>query len=232
MSHHIFIPTMNGADDWQKLLADPEKQWRTGFSARSLAYCWESADGFPSEVASLFSQSGVPAFQHVEALMAFPEYKVMMPPRGGHPSQNDLFVLAKSGDGQLMAITIEGKVSEPFGETLGEWKVKASNGKIERLAFIKEQLALTDELPPNIRYQLLHRTVSAVIEANRFNASSAAMIVHSFNQNDLWFDDYQNFLALFGVQAIEPGRLFYLTVIQGIKLYSGWARGDERFLRV
>jgi len=41
----------SGPNDWQSLLADPVKQWRKGFSARTLAYCWEAADGFPPEVA-------------------------------------------------------------------------------------------------------------------------------------------------------------------------------------
>lgn len=232
MSRRIFIPTTNGADDWQKLLADPEKHWRTGFSAKALAHCWESADDFPPEVALLFSQSGVRAFQHVELLLALPEHKVVMPPRSGHPSQNDLFILAKANAGPLIAMTIEGKVSEPFGETLGEWNAEASRGKAERLAFIKEQLGLTYELPTHLRYQLFHRTVSSVLEAGRFNASYAAMIVHSFNQDDLWFDDYQNFLTLFGVQASEPGQLFFLKDVHGINLYSGWARGNERFLQV
>lgn len=151
-----------------------------------------------------------------------------LPPRSGHPSQNDLLLLAKASDGQLIAITIEGKVSEPFGETLGEWNGEALGGKTERLTFIKERLGLTGELSTHIRYQLFHRTVSALVEASRFNASYAAMIVHSFNQSDLWFDDYQNFLDLFGIQAPVPGKLFFLKETQGIKLYSGWARGAEK----
>ena len=230
VSHRIFIPTQS-ADDWQKLLADPGKQWRTGYSARALAYCWESADGFPPEVALLFSRSDVSAFQNVEILFSLPEHKIAMPPRGGHPSQNDLFVLAKARDGHLIAITVEGKVREPFGETLGEWNAETSRGKNERLAFIREQLGLTGELPAQIRYQLLHRTVSAVIEAGRFNARVAVMIVHSFNQNDLRFEDYRDFLTLFGTEAAEPSRLYWLKKIRNIELYSGWARGDEKFLR-
>lgn len=231
MSRRIFIPT-RGADDWRRLLAAPEKHWRIGYSAKALAYCWESTDGFPPEVALLFLQSGVPAFQQIELLLAVPEHKVILLPRSGHPSQNDLFVLAKAADGQLIAVTVEGKVSEPFGETLGEWNAEASRGKTERLTYIQTQLGLTGELPGHIRYQLLHRTVSAVLEAGRFNAQNAAMIVHSFSQADLWFDEYQAFLGLFDVQASAPGQLFFLKEAHGVKLYSGWARGNEEFLRV
>ena len=35
----------SGPDDWQALLADPVKHWRPGYSARTLAYCWEAAGG-------------------------------------------------------------------------------------------------------------------------------------------------------------------------------------------
>jgi hypothetical protein len=40
-------------------------------------------------------------------------------PGGSTQSQNDAFVLARTPKG-LVSITIEGKVSEPFGETLGK----------------------------------------------------------------------------------------------------------------
>jgi len=33
----------SGPEDWQALLADPTKHWKTGCSARTLAYCWEEA---------------------------------------------------------------------------------------------------------------------------------------------------------------------------------------------
>ena len=50
----------SGPDDWKALLADPVKHWRPGYSARTLAYCWEAADGFPPEVAQALSQSDSP----------------------------------------------------------------------------------------------------------------------------------------------------------------------------
>jgi hypothetical protein len=37
-------------EDWQSLLADPEKHWRKSYSARALALCWQEADGFPNSV--------------------------------------------------------------------------------------------------------------------------------------------------------------------------------------
>lgn len=131
----IFAPTRS-SDDWKNLLAEPEKQWRTGYSARTLACSWENAQGFPPEVLQLFTRSGILGFEQVDLLFAFPEHQVALPPPGRRPSQNDLFVLAKAKDGSLIAITVEGKVSEPFDKTLGDWKKGMSNGKAERLKFI------------------------------------------------------------------------------------------------
>jgi hypothetical protein len=47
-------------EDWQPLLAQPERQWRCGYSARTLAHSWEAANGFPVEVELAFSQTNAP----------------------------------------------------------------------------------------------------------------------------------------------------------------------------
>lgn len=156
----IFKPT-SGPEDWRELLAKPEKHWRTEYSAKALAHCWEKAEAFPPEVFQLFQESEDPACRNIKYLLAFPEWRVSLP-GGSQPSQNDLFVLGRTENG-LVIIMIEGKVSEPFGETLEEWLAEASPGKNQRLDFLQMQLGLTG-IPETIRYQLLHRTASALIE--------------------------------------------------------------------
>lgn len=218
----IYISTQ-GPEDWRRLLADPDKQWRTGYSAKTLAYRWEEADGFPADVAQLFSQSEIPVFQDIELLLAIPEYQVPLP-GGRRPSQNDLFVLARGRDG-LISMMVEGKVSEPFGPTVEEWLIEASPGKHERLEYLRDQLGLDKEFPPHIRYQLVHRTASAVIEAQRFTAKTSVMIIHSFSQEDLWFQDFREFVSLFGAEA-SPGKVVFLSQTKQVDLYGGWVRGD------
>ncbi len=219
----FYTPT-NGVEGWQALLADPVKHWKTGYSAKALAHCWEEAQGFPVEVIKLFKET---ALEGIKLLLGIPEHKV--PLRGGSTqSQNDLFVLAKVND-ELVSITVEGKVAEPFGPTLGEWIQDASAGKSVRLDYLKKQLCLKGDINPNIRYQLLHRTASAVIEAKRFNASKAVMIVHSFSQESLWIEDYAAFLALYGKSA-GVGELVCVCNVDGIELYTGWAKGNEKYL--
>jgi len=226
----FFIPSSEPGD-WKSLLAKPDKQWKTGYSAKTLAHCWEEAGGFPQDVKRVFIKSGIALFQDIELLLAFPEYKVPLP-GGRRPAQNDIFVLAKGND-QLVSIMVEGKVSEPFGETIAEWKAKGGKGKPKRLKFLCDELQLEIHQIDHIRYQLLHRTASAIIEAERFNAENALMLVHSFCKSNEWlegFEDYRQFLALFGLEGITPNSLVYAKNINGIDLYFSWVRGDEKYL--
>ncbi len=223
MQKRIFIPTQS-PEDWQTFLADPEKQWKQGYSARSLAYAWESANGFPHEIKTIFQKTN---FAPLEILLAIPEYQVALP-GGGRGSQNDLFVLAKEKNGALISIAVEGKVSETFGQNLKEWKPNNSTGKKKRFNFLKEKLDL-ENIPENIRYQLLHRSASAILEAERFNAKTAIMLVHSFHQELLWFDDFANFAALYDINA-DVNKLHFAKEINGISFYMAWAKGDKDFL--
>jgi hypothetical protein len=219
----VYIPT-TGPADWQRFLADPIKQWRTGFSAKTLAHCWDSANGLPNEIASMLRPHGV----DVDLLLALPEYKVPLPGSSRGESQNDIFALARAGD-RTFAIMVEGKVREPFGETLRDWLQNASDGKRERLAFISDLLGLTLPLPGHIYYQLLHRTASAVIEARRFKTDAAAMIVHSFSQEKIWFEAFVQFASLFHV-AMVANELMAVRPNAQPPLYIGWACGDCSFL--
>lgn len=221
----ILVPSA-GPGDWKRLLAKPEEHWARGKSARTLAHCWEDRDGrFPPEVAAILRQCD--ALHDVKPLLIFPEWKVPLP-GGSRPSQNDVWILTKAGDG-LVSIAIEGKVDESFDKTLGEWKVNASSGKQKRLKYLISCLGLTSEPPAGIYYQLMHRTASAVIEAERFGAQAAVMLVHSFGTSDVGFPAYREFCRLFGFEA-RVGILGTTRARNELPLYLGWVRGDERYL--
>ncbi|WP_435531972.1 DUF6946 family protein [Sinorhizobium fredii] len=154
----------------------------------------------------------------------YPEHKVPLPGSRRGESQNDLFALVRAGE-QTVAITIEGKVDEPFDQPLGRWLKEASAGKRERLNFMCDLLGLKLPLSDDIRYQLIHRTASAVIEAKRFKTDAAAMVVHSFSPTRRWFEDYAAFAALFGLEA-EPDQLHSIEAAHTPRLYLGWASGQ------
>ncbi len=220
----ILIPTQN-AEDWKRFLAEPEKQWKSGYSARTLAHCWQDAADFPNSVKSVLLQ--VKEFAGLEMVFAIPEYKIHLP-GGTRPSQNDIWVLARTHQ-ELVSIAVEGKVSEPFGPTIGDWSLNSSEGKKERLKYLISKVGLIKEPPSDIRYQLLHRTASAIIEADRLHAHHAVMLVHSFSQSDECFTDYKRFLSLYGIEG-ELNSLVTAGDINGIKLHFAWVRGDEKYL--
>ena len=217
----IYIPATS-AEQWAQFLAEPVKHWQPGFSARTLAYSWQEAEGFPSEVSAALAAQ----FQELEVLLALPEHKVPLP-GGSRSSQTDIWVLARSA-GDLVSIAVEGKVSEPFGSTIDEWRLDASAGKLQRLAYLLKLLGLTS-VPGTVRYQLLHRTASAVIEAQRFNAAHAVMLVHSFSRSSEWFQDYSAFVALMGGSAVDNG-LVSVGVRSGVSLHLAWVVGNAHYL--
>lgn len=225
----IYIPTQS-ADDWKPLLASPEKHWKPGYSAYALAHCWQSAKGFPPEIAQLFQTTAHEPFQDIQPLLAIPEHKVALPGRGT-ASQNDLFVLARSGH-DLISIMVEGKVDESFGPSVGHWKTDEegfTENKQARFIGLCSAVGLTD-VPDTIYYQLLHRLASAVIEAQRYTAVHAIMIVHSFSTKGSHWKAFVDFVDLFS-QVPERGLLIPVGAIGGIQLWVGWASGNNRYLR-
>ena len=69
----IYVPSQ-GPEDWKRLLAKPELHWKTGYSAKTLAHCWEEeSDDFPISVRRVFKASGMRLFERAELLLAFPE---------------------------------------------------------------------------------------------------------------------------------------------------------------
>jgi hypothetical protein len=164
-----------------------------------------------------------------ELLIALPEHKVKLPGAALGASQSDIFALMRIGS-NTVAVTIEGKVNEPFAQVLSEWLVGASPGKLTRLAFLCEVLGLEQRaLPHDVHYQLLHRAASAVIEARRFKTDAAVMLVHSFSSTRRWFDAFARFTSLFGCTA-EPDKLAVVRPNYERPLYLGWACGDAHFL--
>ncbi len=84
----------------------------------------------------------------------------------------------------------------------------------------------------NLRYQLFHRTVSAILIAEQFTAKKAIMIVHSFSQSNEWFDDYLKFVKLLNSNINPKVNEIYKckTLITGIDLNVGWIKGDKKYL--
>ena len=216
----IYVPA-GSAEDWRPRLAQPAQQWRPGLSAHTLATSWQAAHGFPRAVRDVFAGSGR-LFEEIEMLLGIPELKTPLPPPRGRASQTDLFVLARTRR-VLVAIAVEGKVDESFGPTVQEWLGSApSAGKRERLDFLCQLLQIPPKQARGCRYQLMHRTAAAVLEAQRFNAQHAVLLVHSFSPAHVGFDDFDSYCDLLGTRAVL-GDLAPTSPRDGILLHLGWA---------
>jgi len=222
----FFIKT-SSPEDWKSKLADP-KHWKPGYSAMALAYSWMEAKGFPKSVKDVFQKSEYSLFQNIEFLIGIAEQEVPLP-GGRRPSQNDIFVIAKNQK-NLVSIVVEGKVNEPFGELVVEWSKDKSAGKAVRLKFLCDSLGLKEASIQGVRYQLLHRTVSALLEARRFNASTALLLVHSFSQKNLGFHDYSRFAKHLGLMNAQLNNVHFVKRIDNIDLYLAWVTGKEKYL--
>jgi len=214
----IFIPT-SSLDDWRRLLADPEHHWQDGCAAKRLAQAWIDADGFPPAVSRVLRLSGHGIFRNLDILLTLPEHQVPLP-GDGSASSNDLFVLAKCR-GQLTAFMIAGKAGETFGPTVSEWLQDASEGKKKRLAHICSTIGLKEEQVADIHYRLLHHAAAALLEAQRFSAANAVVLVHSFSETYEGSNDFVRFARLYGLVP-EPNRLHFVGHVNKVRLFLGW----------
>lgn len=219
-----------GPEDWKSV--HPRGHWKKGRSAKALAYSWESAQDFPPEVRDVLEGSYLGSLGPLTFLRGDVEFEVPLP-GGQQGSHNAILVVASSGDRRTV-IAVEGKLDEGFGDSIGDWVQKSDSeksGRPERLEFLKRKLMIGGKAVDKIRYQLLHRTASAVIEAERSGASYAVMLVHSFSQDNMHIEDYLSFLRLFGKRG-KVDSVSYLGRNGNVRLYSAWVRGEDRFLKI
>lgn len=224
----ILMPT-TGPGDWARGLAKRE-HWKRGASAMSLAACWESAaPHFPGEILAAFAAGGTGDLADLSIVVAMPEFKTTLP-GGSRASQTDLMVLARNDRGTV-AVAVEGKVEEPFGPTVGEKRRESSDGQADRLRFLEQRLGLTAACDDSIRYQLLHRAVSALIFASEIHAGTAVLVVHSFSEQGSWYGDFEAFAKVLGATAIKDA-VVRAPVPTSAPLYLAWVTGDRRFAEV
>jgi hypothetical protein len=214
-----------GIGSWRERLACPDRQWRRRFSAFETAVSCELASrgksGVPEPIASLFRQS-----QYGELLLMFAvaEHKVDL--RGsGAASQSDLWAVVKTSSGML-SLTVEAKAKEPFGgDVLEQWLIAGVSQESKRNRKIRWD-QVRAHLPKSdsflqVRYQMLHRCASSVIEAKRLGFQHAAFVVQAFETPEESFQDYVIFCQALKIPAKRGG--MSTTSSDGVSLSVGWA---------
>jgi hypothetical protein len=204
--NRLFTPTF-GPTDWRRLLGDPDKHWVRGKSAFECAVSWEQASrtvrGLPQRFEATLDSNDLT--RGASLLLGIPEHKVAIE-GGGHSSQNDLWALLRLQNG-VASMAVEAKSGESFDKLVADWlrDTTINSRKPQRLDALKKTLGIGESNLDGIRYQLLHRTASPLLEAARFNASLAIMIVQSFGgeADEDGYKDFAKFCSLMECESVR-----------------------------
>lgn len=224
----IFIPTRTGSD-WQRLLAKPKLHWKKGASAMTAAAAWEDAAGeLPPEIRALLSATSESSLANLELVAALPEWKVSLP--GGETrSATDVLAVCRNNVG-LCVVAVEAKVLEDFGPMVSEKRASTSDGQAVRLDFLHKLLQVP-RFSDQIRYQLLHRTASAILTAQEFHAASAVMLVQAFDTPSDRRTDFEAFCA--EMKMIRVGAAVYKAPnFRAPTLFLAWCDGNSKYRNV
>jgi hypothetical protein len=225
MIRRLHVP-LTKPEDVIPHLAKQDLHWRAGYSAQELAIAWfDAGNDFPVSVRAVLKTA--PEYAGAVLIDGFFEREVDLR-TAGRNSQTDLMVVAGLAD-ELGIIAIEGKVEEPFSELVGQWN--NSPGKLARLGGLCGSLGLKPTRVTALRYQLLHRTASAIYEAQRYRCHHAIMLVHSFSTVHRWFDDFAAFSCAMDMPIDKPDRCSQAKLCGGVSLRLAWVSDTPR-LRV
>jgi hypothetical protein len=239
------IKDIYSVDDWFRLAppAGGVKHWVDDKSAKELAKAWCGGSSGPAVPVQL--QELLSTHSDIDGAVIFeatPERKVRFDDIPGEPRNADLVCLAERA-GKLIAISIEAKADETFGDLVAKvLKTPKPSRRPERV----EKLCLAlfgrqpDELPGfgQLRYQLLHGVGAAIAYAGEVKASCALFVVHEFVRPDTKTEqneyDLNRFLNLLAPEAVPLGERLYGPVrvpgnqhIPGnIPLYLGKIRAE------
>jgi hypothetical protein len=212
----LYVPLLE-PEDVVRHLGRQEKHWKEGRSAHALAKLWSDSNALPPQIKTALKSHS--AFRSAELIDAFLERKVDLESEG-RPSQTDLLAVIGIGK-RLAVVAVEAKAGEPFGEVVEQW-LDGSDGKDKRLKGLRKILGLSRKAALPLCYQLLHRSASAVLEAQRYRTDIAVLLVHSFSDDKKGFADFSAFLKALGVKNPRPGALSGPIKLKHVSLYAGW----------
>lgn len=192
------------------------------------ATCWDAAGtALPSEVLQTLNAAEIPMLRNLDLLAALPEWETPLP-GGDRPSFTDVMAITRNELG-LAILAVEAKVNEPFGPTVREKRAQATAGQEKRLAYLESLLGVPDTFGDDVRYQLLHRTASAILTAQQFHAATAVLLIHSFSPTAKWRDDFEAFCVAMGAETVSPN-VCRVSRFSSPTLFLAWCPGDLSFL--
>ncbi|MFN3314315.1 MAG: DUF6946 family protein [Hyphomonas sp.] len=205
------------------LLRDPELHWKQGRSAYEAAHSWVPAGlyangGWPPKVSAAIS--GAPEWRSAKIVTGFFEHATALDTMSA-PSNTDVLLVCNLGE-NLGVAAIEAKAGETFGERVQDWKT--SDGKARRYQWACDLFGVDAADCEALRWQLFHRTAAAVLEAERFCARHAVMIVHDFSGASASLNDFEAFADRLGASGNPLDGISDPIWVRGISLRLSWVR--------
>jgi hypothetical protein len=201
-------------------LGKGELHWREGYSAKAVCESWFNANDIPLSVRRALD--GADEYRGAQLVDAWLERCTHLPWGRGNPTQTDLLAVLAVGD-ELAVLAIEAKVRESFGPYVKDWLVEGGDNREERLRGLCDLLGLNTGTASGLRYQLLHRTAAAVLEAKRYRARHAAMVVQSFCPDRTGLSDFQCFAQAMGYGQVDAESISSPKKLGSVHLRIGWA---------
>jgi hypothetical protein len=200
-------------DDWRGLAGDDK--WVPTRSAYELAHCWHQFGGLPAPIADALNASGQETLRELSVDLCLVEKPVFLDTKIA-PSMTDLMAYGRNGKGDSIVVAVEGKADEPFASPVWAWvrgdeknatmAAAPRRTRLRRLEFLSKHLAVAVPPDSGLRYQLLHRTVSAVLEAQLHGAVAALVLVHAFGPDaPANLADFAAFLRELGGSDVTKG---------------------------
>jgi hypothetical protein len=218
-------------EDWQGLAGD--RNWVPSRSAYELACAWHGAQGLPRSIRAALDGSGYEELQGVELDLCLIEKPVFLETLSA-PSMTDLMAYGHNAKGNTVLLGVEGKADEVLGPRVSAWlrgdsKQTPSSprpSRLKRLAFLGKLLAHHIDPSSDLRYQLIHRTVSVVLEAQLHGSAAAVVMVHAFGPlaPDNWHD-FEDFLQCLGCRDPVAGKVAgpcWLGETASLPIYFLW----------
>lgn len=206
-----------------------EKHWQDGRSAKETAKHW--INGIPQPFTDLFKDFGF------EFQLCSPEYVSDFDDLRGNGRNHDILILAQDPSENPFVISIESKVDEPFGPTVGDYqkdikKKKDKNSSTQAdIRIINLKNALMPSVPDSefikVRYQLLTSVAGTLTEAKKQKANSAIFVIQTFITDGLDQEKHQiNQADLdFFIDLISNGR--FKTIKDGTLLGPMRVKGNR-----
>jgi hypothetical protein len=224
-------------DDWRGLAGDDK--WVATRSAYELAHCWHNAAGLPVDISRTLDASGHAVLRGLSVDLCLVEKPVFLDTKVA-PSMTDLMAYGSNAKGETVVLAVEGKASEPFASRVSHWVRGDQNTptlsaaprptRLRRLEFLSKHLSKPISTESNLRYQLLHRTVSAILEAQLHGAVAAVILVHAFGPDTAGnLTDFSDFLNDLGGGPTPKGTVsgpYLLGEQRDLPTYFLWWQQD------